>query len=337
MKAIQVQDYGASDMLALAEVETPGLEDGEALVRISHAGINFIDVYMRSGVFKSSRTYRNSPPFTPGMEAAGIVEAVGAGVDSGVDGIKPGDRVAYCLSLGSYAEFAAVPAWKLIKVPKGVAMDAACALQLQGMTAHYLTHSLYPLKDGDSCLIHAGAGGMGQLAIQMAKIRGAKVFVTVGSPEKAEIAKQRGADHAILYREVDFAEAVRELTSGEGVNVVYDSVGKDTIRQSLKCLKPRGMLSNNGNASGRIEAIDPLDLAEAGSVFFTRPHLADYIPTPDARRERCDDLFRLYADGKLTVTIDRTFPLADAKAAHDAIEGRQSKGKMLLITGSEGF
>jgi len=222
-------------------------------------------------------------------------------------------------------------------VPDGVPMDVACALQLQGMTAHYLTHSLYPLKDGDSCLIHAGAGGMGQLAIQMAKIRGAQVLVTVGSPEKAEIARARGADHAILYSDVDIAEAVRELTSGEGVNVVYDSVGKDTIRQSLKCLKPRGMLSNNGNASGRIEAIDPLDLAEAGSVFFTRPHLADYIPTPDDRRERCDDLFRLYADGKLTVTIDRTFPLADAKTAHDAIEGRQSKGKMLLITGSEGF
>ncbi len=329
MKAIQVQDYGGSDMLALIEVETPGLEDGEALVRISHAGINFIDTYMRGGIFKKSTTYKNQPPFTPGMEGAGIVEAVGPGVD----GIKPGDRVAYCLDLGSYAEFAAVPAWKLIKVPADVPMDIATALQLQGMTAHYLTHSLYPLKDGDSCLIHAGAGGMGQLAIQMAKIRGAQVFVTVGSPEKAEIAKARGADHAILYREVDFAEAVRELTSGEGVNVVYDSVGKDTIRQSMKCLKPRGVLSNNGNASGRIDAIDPLDLAEAGSVFFTRPHLADYIPTPEARRERCRDLFRFYGEDKLTVTIDRTFPLADAKAAHDAIEGRQSKGKMLLITG----
>ncbi len=333
MKAIQVQDYGASDMLVLADVETPDMEDGEALVRISHAGINFIDVYMRAGIFKSSRTYQNSPPFTPGMEGAGIVEAVG----SGVDNVAVGDRVAYCLSLGSYAEFAAVPAWKLIKVPEGIPLDVAAALQLQGMTAHYLTHSLYPLKEGDSCLIHAGAGGMGQLAIQMAKIRGAKVFVTVGSPEKAEIAKARGADHAILYRDVDFAEAVRELTDGEGVNVVYDSVGKDTIRQSMKCLKPRCVLSNNGNASGRIDAIDPLDLAEAGSVFFTRPHLADYIPTPEARRERCGDLHRLYLDGKLAVTIDRAFPLADAKAAHDAIEGRQSKGKMLLETGSEGL
>jgi len=329
MKAVQVQDYGGSDQLALTEVETPDLNDGEALVRISHAGINFIDVYMRSGVFKSSRTYENAPPFTLGMEGAGIVEAVGPGVDE----VQPGDRVAYCLSLGSYAEAAAVPAWKLIKVPDGVPMDVATALQLQGMTAHYLTHSLYPLKPGDSCLIHAGAGGMGQLAIQMAKARGATVFVTVGSAEKAEIAKARGADHAILYREVDFAEVVRELTDGEGVNVVYDSIGKDTIKDSLKCLKPRGVLSNNGNASGRIEALDPLDLAEAGSVFFTRPHLADYIPTPEARYERAEDLFRLYGEGKLTVTLDRTFPLADAKAAHDALEGRQSKGKMLLEVG----
>ncbi len=326
MKAIQVQDYGGSDQLVLADVPQPEPAEGEALLRTAYAGINFIDVYMRGGIFKKSTTYKNQPPFTPGMEGAGVVEAVGPGVE----GLKPGDEVAYCLELGSYAELAAVPAWKLVPVPENVPLDIATALQLQGMTAHYLTHSLYPLKDGDSCLIHAGAGGMGQLAIQMAKIRGAQVFVTVGSPEKAEIAKARGADHAILYREVDFAEAVRELTSGEGVNVVYDSVGKDTIRQSMKCLKPRGVLSNNGNASGPIGAIDPLDLAEAGSVFFTRPHLADYIPTSEARRERSHDLFRLYGEDKLTVTIDRTLPLADAKAAHDAIEDRQSKGKMLL-------
>ncbi len=329
MKAIQVRDYGGSDQLTLAEVETPALSDGEALVRISHAGINFIDTYMRGGIFKKSTTYKNQPPFTPGMEGAGVIEALGPGVEN----LQPGDRVAYCLNLGSYAEFAAVPAWKLIKVPADVPMDVATALQLQGMTAHYLTHSLYPLKDGDSCLIHAGAGGLGQLMIQLAKMRGARVIVTVGSPEKAEIAKARGADHAILYRDVDFADAVKDITNGEGVNVVYDSVGKDTIRQSMKCLKPRGVLSNNGNASGPIGAIDPLDLAEAGSVFFTRPHLADYIPTNEARRERSRDLHRLYADGNLIVTIDRTFPLADAKAAHDAIEGRQSKGKMLLEVG----
>jgi len=329
MKAIEVRAYGGSDQLVLADVETPGPGEGEALVRTSHAGVNFIDVYMRAGVFKSSRTYRNTPPFTPGMEGAGVVESVGAGVEN----VAPGDRVAYCLELGSYAEAAAVLAWKLVRIPDDIPLDVATALQLQGMTAHYLTHSLYPLKKGDSCLIHAGAGGMGQLAIQLAKARGAEVFVTVGSAEKADIAKARGADYAILYREVDFAEAVRDLTGGEGVNVVYDSVGKDTIKGSLKCLKPRGVLSNNGNASGRIEALDPLDLAEAGSVFFTRPHLADYIPTPEARQERSRDLFRLYGDGSLTVTIDRTFPLADAKAAHDVLEQRRSKGKVLLEVG----
>lgn len=312
--------------MALVDEEVPEPGEGEALVRIHRAGINFIDVYIRTGIFRKSMTYPNAPPFTPGMEGAGIVEAVGTGVDN----VKPGDRVAYCLNLGSYAEYAVVTAWKLMAVPEDVPMDVACALQLQGMTAHYLTHSLYALKAGDSCLIHAGAGGLGQLLIQLAKAKGATVLVTVGSVEKAEIAKQRGVDHAILYRDVDFAEAVDEITGGEGVNVVYDSIGKDTVQQSLKCLKPRGVLSNNGNASGPIGALDPLDLAEAGSVFFTRPHLADYIPTPEARRERTDDLFRLYRDGSLAVTLDRTFPLEDAKAAHDALEGRQSKGKMLL-------
>ena len=260
------------------------------------------------------------------MEGAGVVEATGPGVDT----VKGGDPVTYCLNLGSYAEMAVVPAWKLVPVPEDIPIDIATALTLQGSTAHYLTHSLYPLKEGDSCLVHAGAGGLGQLVIQLAKAKGARVLATVGSPEKADIAKERGADHAILYRDVDFAEAVSEITGGEGVNVVYDSVGKDTIKQSLKCLKPRGVLSNNGNASGPIGALDPLDLAEAGSVFFTRPHLADYIPTAEERTRRMDDLFRLYREGGLTVTIDRTLPLADAKAAHDAIEGRETKGKILL-------
>ncbi len=326
MKAIQVQDYGGSDQLVLAEVSAPEPGDGEALVKIAYAGVNFIDVYMRTGVFRKSTTYRNAPPFTPGMEGAGVVEATGPGVDT----VKVGDAVTYCLELGSYAEMAVVPAWKLVPVPEDIPMDIATALTLQGSTAHYLTHSLYPLKEGDSCLVHAGAGGLGQLVIQLAKAKGARVLATVGSGEKADIAKARGADHAILYRDVDFAEAVSEITGGEGVNVVYDSVGKDTIKQSLKCLKPLGVLSNNGNASGPIGALDPLDLAEAGSVFFTRPHLADYIPTAEERLRRMDDLFGLYRQGKLTVTLDRTFSLSEAKAAHDAIEARQSKGKMLL-------
>jgi NADPH2:quinone reductase len=329
MRAIQISDYGGADRLFLADVPVPKPGKGEALVRIAHAGVNFIDVYMRGGVFKKLDTYKNKPPFTLGMEGGGAVAALGPGVE----GLKEGDRVGYCLELGSYADYAVVPAWKLVKVPDDVPLDIATALQLQGMTAHYLTDSLFPLKPGHACLVHAGAGGLGQLVIQLAKARGATVFATVGSADKAAIAKARGADHVILYREVDFGEKVLELTGGEGVDVVYDSVGKDTYRGSLKALKKRGVLSNNGNASGRVEAIDPLDLAEAGSVFFTRPHLADYIPTAAERARRSGDLFRLYKDGKLTVTLDRTFPLAEAKAAHDYIEGRKTKGKLLLDVG----
>ena len=332
MKAIQVKNYGGSDALTLADLPVPKPADGEALIKIGRAGINFIDVYMRSGLFKRSRTYPQSPPMTLGMEGAGRVAALGPGVGN----VAPGDRVAYCLELGSYAEYAIVPAWKLVKVPDDVPLDIATALQMQGSTAHYLTDSLYPLEDGQSCLVHAGAGGLGQLVIQLAKSRGATVFATVGSAEKAEIAKARGADHVILYREVDFAAAVRDLTDGVGVDVVYDSVGKDTIEGSLECLKPRGMLSNNGNASGAIKALDPLDLAEAGSVFFTRPHLADYIASAEERNRRAGDLYRLYREGRLTVTVDRTFPLAEASVAHDAIEGRQTKGKLLLEAGDAG-
>jgi len=328
MKAIRISEYGGSETLVLGDVDAPEPGEGEALIKIAYAGVNFIDVYMRSGLFKKLDTYPNKPPFTPGMEGAGTVEAVGPGVYT----VAVGDTVAYCLEVGSYAELAVVPAWKLVRVPDGVPLDIATALQLQGMTAHYLTHSLFPLAEGHTCLIHAGAGGMGQLAIQLAKMRGAEVIVTVGSEEKAEIARQRGADHVILYRDVDFADAVLEITGGLGADVVYDSVGKDTIAGSLKCLKARGMLSNNGNASGPIGALDPLDLAEAGSVFFTRPHLASYIATPEERNQRTDDLHRLYREGKLTVTIDRELPLSMAKAAHDVIEERQSKGKILLKT-----
>ena len=326
MKAIQIPDYGGSDQLIPTEVPVPEPGKGEALISTVYAGINFIDVYMRSGVFKDLDTYPNSPPFTLGMEGAGIVEAIGPSVE----GVQVGDRVAYCLEVGSYAEYAAVPAWKLVRVPEGVPLDVAAALQLQGMTAHYLTHSLFPLAPGNSCLIHAGAGGMGQLAIQLAKSRGAQVLVTVGSVEKAEIARAQGADHAILYRDVDFADAVKEITSGIGVDVVYDSVGRETIRGSLKCLKPRGVLSNNGNASGPIGAIDPLELAEAGSIFFTRPHLADYTSSAKIRTERSGDLYRFYLEGNLKVTIDKIFSLTDAKSAHDYIEDRKSLGKLLL-------
>ena len=329
MKAIQVEDYGDSDKLQLVNVPEPAFGDGEVLVRIAYAGVNFIDVYMRDGVFRKLETYPNSPPFILGMEGAGIVEAIGPGVSE----FEKGDPVGYCLEVGSYAEFAVVPAWKLVKIPSDIPLDVATTLQLQGMTAHYLTHSLFPLTKEHICLIHAGAGGMGQLAIQLAKIRGARVIVTVGSQKKAEIALALGADHAILYRDVDFAEEVLDITDGIGADVVYDSVGKETIKGSLKCLRSRGMLSNNGNASGAIGALDPLDLAEAGSVFFTRPHLASYIPTAESRAKRSFDLHKLYLEGNLTVTIDRTLPLSQVSLAHKAIEERKSIGKILLVVG----
>ncbi|MCH7544304.1 MAG: quinone oxidoreductase [Proteobacteria bacterium] len=329
MKAIVVEGYGGAEALTFADVPMPEPGDGEALVKLAYAGVNFIDVYIRSGLYARSDTYAQTPPMVIGMEGAGEVAALGPGAGD----LGEGDRVAYCLSLGSYAEYATVPAWKLVKVPHEVPLDIAAALQLQGSTAHYLTQSLFALGPGHWCLVHAGAGGVGQLVIQLAKARGATVIATVGGADKAGIARARGADHVIDYRQDDFVAAVGEITGGKGVDVVYDSVGKDTIKGSLKCLKPRGVLSNNGASSGAVTAIDPMDLAEAGSVFFTRPHLADYIADADERNLRAGDLFRLWREGSLTVTIDRELPLSAAARAHRAIEGRQTKGKLLLRIG----
>ena len=329
MRAVQVAGYGGAECLVLGEVPVPEPGEGEVLVRLACAGINFIDVYMRKGVYRQSQTYRNAPPFTPGMEGAGTVAAVGPGVE----GFSAGERVAYCLSLGSYAEYAVVPAWRLVKVPDGIDLPVATTLMLQGCTAHYLTHSLFPLAAGHTCLIHAGAGGVGQLLIQLAVMRGARVIATVGSAEKAAIARSLGADPAILYDEVDFAQAVHEATEGRGVDVAYDSVGEATFLKSLECLKRRGVCALFGGASGAVKSVNPLDLAEAGSVFLTRPHLADYLANAEEIRGRAGELFALAGDGRLEVTIDREFPLAEAARAHETIEGRKTKGKLLLVTG----
>ncbi len=326
MRAIRVGAYGGVDQLQLDEVPTPSPEPGEALIRQCFAGINFIDVYMRDGTYRRSDTYAQNLPMIIGMEGAGVVEAVGEGVSD----VVPGNAVAYCIDLGSYAEFATVPSWKLVPVPEWLPLDIATSLQLQGATAHYLSHSLFRLEPGHRCLIHAGAGGLGQLLIQLAKVRGAEVFTTVGGPEKAEIARARGADHVLLYREVDFAESVLELTGGEGVDVVYDSVGKDTIHGSIKSCSRRGVISNNGNSSGPIDALDPLELAEAGSIFFTRPHLADYMLTAEERQKRASELFDYYKSGKLSIVVDRVLPLEAAHEGHELLQGRQSKGKILL-------
>lgn len=326
MNAIRVHDYGEADALQFeGGVPVPEIGPGEALIKVETAGINFIDVYVRGGVYKHSHTYKNTPPFVPGMEAGGIVEAVGDGVDN----VKPGDRVAYCLVLGSYAEYAKVPAWRLVKIPDDVGMDVAVTLMLQGMTAHYLSHSLYELTPGKTALIHAGAGGVGQLLTQMAKLRGARAITTVSTPEKADISRARGGE-PVMYRDVDFADAVLEMTDGEGVDVVYDGVGQMTIAGSMKAAKRRGTVALFGGASGSVKSINPLDLAENGSIFITRPHLWDYTFDAKEIAWRGRDLFGWAASGDLVVTIDRTFPLADAAAAHTYLQDGKTKGKLLL-------
>lgn len=326
MKAISINQFGGPEVCEIQETAIPAPAAGEVLVRVAYSGINFIDVYMRNGTYARSHTYKTPLPMVIGMEASGTVEAIGDGVSD----IKVGQRVAFCLSRGSYAEYVAVPAWKLVPLPGDISFEIGAAAMLQGCTAHYLSHSAFPLQRGQSCLVHAGAGGVGQLLIQFAKHLGATVFTTVSTPEKADIASSRGADHCILYRDTNFREEIMKLTSGKGVDVVYDSVGKTTIADSIRCVRRRGLCVLFGASSGVVDAIEPLALAEAGSVFFTRPHLADYMVTADEIRGRAGDLFRLVKENRLSMTIDTVFPLADAASAHRHIEGGKTRGKLLL-------
>jgi len=328
MKAIQVEKFGGPGQLKLAEVPTPRPGPGEVRVRLAYAGVNYIDVYMRDGSYARSHTYQTPLPMTIGMEGAGRIEELGTGVSD----LAIGDTVAYCLSRGSYAEYAVVPAWKVVPVPSGIDLGVATALMLQGSTAHYLSRSAFPLKRGNTCLVHAGAGGVGQLLVQLAKRAGATVIATVGSEDKAQIARERGADHTILYRQSDFGIEVRRLTDGRGVDVVYDSVGRETLPRSIRALKRRGLCISFGASSGQPEPLPLLELAEAGSVFLTRPHLADYMTSADEIRARAADLFSAVAEGGLRVTIDKVFPLAEAATAHATIEGRATRGKLLLKT-----
>lgn len=325
MRAVQIEAYGGAGVLALNEIPVPEPRPGEALVQLEYAGVNYIDVYMREGHYRNSRTYGTPLPFTLGMEGAGrVADANGAG------GLHPGDRVAYCLSRGSYADYAAVPAWKLVRIPDAIDARTATALMLQGCTAHYLSHSLFPLQAGHWCLIHAAAGGVGQLLVQLAKLRGASVIATVGTKEKAERVTALGADHVVLYRETDFHAAVRDITGGKGVHVVYDSVGADTIADSIRSLRRRGMCVNYGGSSGLVESVRPLALAEAGSVFFTRPHLAHYMNDSAEIGTRVRTLFEAVESNALRVCIDQVFALADAAKAHAMIENRSTQGKLLL-------
>lgn len=323
MKAVRVHECGGPEALRYEEVDVPEPKAGEALVRIAAAGVNFIDVQHRTGRYKPP-----SLPFTPGSEAAGTVEAVGPGVEE----VAVGDRVAYAMVLGAYAEYAIVPSKRLVPLPDGVDFRSAAAVMLQGMTAHYLTHSTYELKDGDVALVHAAAGGAGQLIVQLARRRGATVIATVGSDAKAEIARAAGAHEVIVYTKQDFETEVKRLTNGRGVDVVYDSVGKDTFDRSLNCLRPRGLLALFGFSSGPVAPFDPAVLGAKGSLYLTRPGLNQYIATRDELLTRARDLFTWLEDGSLKLTIDSARPLAEAADAHRALEARRTAGKLLLVT-----
>ena len=326
MHAVQVLTYGGPDQLTVCETTVPEPGAGFVRVRLSYAGVNFTDIYTRQGTYRNSHTYKNVLPFTLGMEGMGHVDRLGPGVT----GFEPGERVAYCLSLGSYAQFAVVPAWRLVKVPDTISDEAATTLMLQGCTAHYLSHSAFTLQAGHTCLIHAGAGGVGQLLIQLAKSKGATVLTTVGSAAKAELAANLGADLTIIYTRHDVAEAVRTATAGAGVEVVYDSVGLATFAGSLASLKRRGTLVLFGGSSGAVASVEPLQLAEAGSVFLTRPHMADYMADAAEIAWRAGEMLSLLERGAINVNIDRVFDLADVSAAHRTMEERRTTGKLLL-------
>ncbi len=321
MKAIRVHETGDVSVLRYEDAPLPEPQAGEVRVKVEAAGLNFIDTYHRMGWYPLPR------PFILGQEAAGIVDTVGEGVTD----FKAGDRVAYCMHQGSYADYAVVPARLLVHVPTGVSTEQAAAMMLQGMTAHYLTHSTYAIKPGDTVLIHAAAGGTGALVVQMAKMLGAQVIATVGSEEKAEIARACGADHVIVYTQQDFEEEVKHLTNGKGCQVVYDSVGKATFDKSLNCLRPRGYLVLFGQASGPVDPVNPQVLNQKGSLYLTRPSLGAYIATRGDLLWRADDLCTWITAGTLEVRIDKSFPLREAAAAHTYLEGRNTKGKVLLI------
>ena len=320
MKAILVQQTGGPEQMRLAEVPTPRPGTGQALVRIAASGVNYIDIYFRSGLYKADL------PVTLGSEGAGTVEAVGEGVSE----VAPGDRVAYAMARGSYAEYALVPAAQLVQIPGHMDFNTAAAAMLQGMTAHYLTHSTYPLKAGESCLVHAAAGGAGGLVVQMAHMLGARVFGTVSTGEKARIAREHGADEVINYTRQDFEAEVKRLTGGAGVDVVYDSVGKTTFDKSLNCLRPRGLLALFGQASGPVPPFDPAILNAKGSLFLTRPSLGHYVRTREELLWRAGDVLNWLDSGKLKLRIDHVYPLAEAAQAHRALESRATAGKLLL-------
>jgi NADPH:quinone reductase len=321
MKAIQVKQVGGPEAMELVELPPPQPKAGEAVVRLAASGVNFIDVYFREGRYKSQL------PFVLGQEGAGEVTAVGAEVKS----LKLGDRVAWTGLLGAYAEYAAVPADRLVSIPKGISDQQAASAMLQGMTAHYLSHDTYPLKKGETALVHAAAGGVGLLLVQMAHNIGARVIATVSTQQKAKLAREAGANDVILYTQSDFEAETKRLTDGKGVDVVYDSVGKTTFEKGLNVLRPRGMMVLFGGSSGAVPPFDLVLLSQKGSLYVTRPTLFAYMSTREELVARSSAVFGMITAGKLKLRIEHTYPLAEAQRAHRDLEGRKTTGKLLLI------
>lgn len=321
MKVIEVKQTGGPEVLDVAERDVPVPGPGVVVVKLEAIGVNFIDVYHRTGL------YPQPLPFIPGMEAAGRVETVGPDVTE----LSPGDRVAYAMQIGAYAEYALVPANRLVRVPEGVKLPVAAAAMLQGMTAHYLTTSVYSLESGDWAIVHAAAGGVGLLLVQMARRIGARVIATVSNEAKGQLAREAGAEVIVNYTKEDFEAEARRVTDGRGVQVAYDSVGRDTFMKSIGSLAPRGMMALFGQSSGPVPAFDPAILAQRGSLFLTRPSLAHYTLTRDELEWRASDIFGWIQSGDLRIDINHTYPLSSAADAHRALEGRKTTGKVLLI------
>src|SRR5271165_7109851 len=320
MKAIQVKQVGGPEAMELVELPVPQPKANEAVVKLVASGVNFIDVYFREGRYKAPL------PFVLGQEGAGVVTAAGADVKL----LKVGDRVAWSGLLGSYAEYEAVPADRLVPIPPGVSEQQAAAVMLQGMTAHYLSHDTYPLKKGETALVHAAAGGVGLLLVQMAHNIGVRVIGTVSTEEKAKLAREAGADEVILYTQADFEAETKRLTRGKGVDVVYDSVGKTTFDKGLNVLRPRGMMVLFGGSSGAVPPFDLVTLSQKGSLYVTRPTLVSYTATREELVERSSAVFAMIAVGKLKLRIEHKYPLAEAQQAHQELEGRKTTGKLLL-------
>jgi NADPH2:quinone reductase len=325
MKAIQVKQPGGSEALELVDLPIPEPKPNEAVVKVAAAGVNFIDVYFREGRYKAPL------PLVLGQEGSGVITALGTEVASSKSGWKLGDRVAWTPVIGSYAEYIAIPAERLVAVPRAVSDRDAAAAMLQGMTAHYLSHDSFPLQPKQTALIHAAAGGVGLLLVQMAHNLGARVIGTASSEEKAKLAREAGADEVVLYTETDFETETKRLTGGKGVDVVYDGVGKTTFEKGLNVLRPRGYMVLFGGASGAVAPFDPIVLSQKGSLFLTRPTLANYIATTEELRARSAAVFGMISANTLKLRIEHTYPLAEAQQAHRDLEGRKTTGKLLLL------